>query len=81
MKVFEAVRVNGRLVAKCVATGTIAERGLIREVQLKAAERNRQQLVVSLSGKVNRIAPVTESQAVATPAAAPGKMSFMSVLA
>ena len=82
MKVFEAVRVNGRLVAKCVATGTIAERGLIREVQLKAAERNRQQLVVSLSGKVNRIAPVTESQAVATPeaAAAPGKMSFMSVL-
>lgn len=75
MRVFEAVRVKGKLMAKCVATGEIAPKDTIRHIQLLNAEKNRQQLMVAPNGRVTRIdAPVT------TTASAPGKMSFLNVL-
>lgn len=75
MRVFEAVRVKGKLMAKCVATGEIAPKDTIRHIQLLNAEKNRQQLMVTPNGRVTRIdAPTT------TTASAPGKMSFLNVL-
>lgn len=75
MRVFEAVRVKGKLMAKCVATGEIAPKDTIRHIQLLNAEKNRQQLMVAPNGRVTRIdAPATSN------AAAPAKMSFLNVL-
>lgn len=75
MRVFEAVRVKGKLMAKCVATGEIAPKDTIRHIQLLNAEKNRQQLMVAPNGRVTRIdAPATAK------ASAPGKMSFLNVL-
>lgn len=75
VNVFEAVRVKGKLMAKNVATGEFAPKDLIRHIQLLNAEKNRQQLLVTPNGRVTRIdAPKTSK------AAAPGKMSFMTVV-
>ena len=75
MKVFEAVRLKGKLVARCVNTGEIAPKDTIRHVQLLSAEKNRQQLLVAPNGRVTRIdAPVT------TQASSPAKMSFLNVI-
>ena len=75
MRVFEPVRVKGKLMAKCVATGEIASKDTIRHIQLLNAEKNRQQLMVTPNGRVTRIdAPVTNQ------ATTPGKMSFLNVL-
>ena len=75
MKVFEAVRVKGKLMAKCVTTGEFAPKDTIRHIQLLNAEKNRQQLMVTPNGRVTRIdAPTT------TQASTPGKMSFLNVL-
>ena len=78
MNVFEAVRVNGKLMAKNVKTGEFATKGLIREVQLRSAESNREVLAVSSTGRVSRIAAAEAG--VSMPKAAPSKMSFMSVV-
>jgi hypothetical protein len=78
MNVFEAVRVNGKLMAKNVKTGEFAAKGLIREVQLRSAESNREVLAVSSTGRVSRIAAAEAG--VSMPKAAPSKMSFMSVV-
>jgi hypothetical protein len=77
MKMFEAVRVNGKLVAKDVNTGEIAEKGLIRDVQLRSAEANREALVVTSSGRVSRVpaANTTESESPSN-----FKLSFTSVI-
>ena len=64
---FEAVRVNGKLMAKNTTTGEIAQKGLIREVQLRAAEANREVLFVSATGRVSRL-PADEAGVVLTPA-------------
>lgn len=77
MNVFEAVRVNGKLMAKNVKTGEFAAKGLIREVQLRSAESNREVLAVSISGRVSRIAAAEVGVPIA---AAPSKLSFMSVV-
>lgn len=77
MNVFEAVRVNGKLMAKNVKTGEFAAKGLIREVQLRSAESNREVLAVSISGRVSRIAAAEVGVPIAT---APSKLSFMSVV-
>ena len=75
MRVFEAVRVKGKLMAKCVATGEIAPKDTIRHIQLLNAEKNRQQLMVTPNGRVTRIdAPATSK------ASTPAKMSFLNVL-
>ena len=78
MNVFEAVRVKGRLMAKNVNTGEFAPKGLIRDVQLRTAEANREVLMVSANGRVTRVAASTAGVAVAP--AAPAKMSFLSVV-
>ena len=77
MKMFEAVRVNGKLVARNVNTGEIAEKGLIRDVQLRSAEANRETLVVTSNGRVSRVpaANTTESESPSN-----FKMSFTSVI-
>lgn len=72
--VFEAVRLKGKLVAKNVATGEIAPKGLIRGVVLRAAEESRQVMLVSATGRVTRM-PMADAGIAPTP----GKMSFMSV--
>lgn len=77
INVFEAVRVNGKLMAKNVKTGEFAAKGLIREVQLRSAESNREVLAVSISGRVSRIAAAEVGVPIAT---APSKLSFMSVV-
>lgn len=77
MNVFEAVRVNGKLMAKNVKTGEFAPKGLIREVQLRSAESNREVLAVSSTGRVSRIAAAEAGVSVA---AAPSKLSFLSVV-
>ena len=77
MKMFEAVRVNGKLVARNVNTGEIAEKGLIRDVQLRSAEANCETLVVTSNGRVSRVpaANTTESESPSN-----FKMSFTSVI-
>ena len=75
MRVFEPVRVKGKLMAKCVATGEFASKDTIRHIQLLNAEKNRQQLMVAPNGRVTRVdAPTTAT------ASSPAKMSFLSVL-
>jgi len=73
--VFEAVRVNGKLLAKNIQTGEYAEKGLIRDIQLRAAIDRNEVLIVSPTGRVSRMAKATTS----TPAK-PSKLSFVSVL-
>ena len=75
MKMFEAVRVNGKLVAKDVNTGEIAEKGLIRDVQLRSAEANRESLIVTSSGRVTRV-PAANT----TDSSSNSKLSFTSVI-
>ena len=78
MNVFEAVRVKGKLMAKNVNTGEFAPKGLIRDVQLRSAEANREVLMVGANGRVVRVAAASAGVAVAP--AAPAKMSFLSVV-
>ena len=75
--VFEAVRVNGKLMAKNTSTGEIAPKGLIRDIQLRNAEKNREALFVSATGRVTRI-PAAEAGVALTPPPVM-KMSFLQV--
>ena len=77
--VFEAVRVNGKLMAKNTTTGEIAPKGLIRDVQLRAAESNREVLFVSATGRVSRL-PAAEAGVALTPAPV-AKLSFLTAKA
>jgi hypothetical protein len=70
--VFEPVRIKGKLFAKNVATGEIALKGLIRDVALRAAEQNRQVMIVNSGGRVTRM-PAAEMGV----APQPQKLSFM----
>ena len=79
MNVFEAVRVKGKLFAKNVNTGEFAAEGLIRQVVLRAAEANREVMMVGANGRVTRVAAATAGVAVASNPNS-GKMSFMSVV-
>ena len=79
MNVFEAVRVKGKLFAKNVNNGEFAAEGLIRQVVLRAAEANREVMMVGANGRVTRVAAATAGVAVASSPNA-GKMSFMSVV-
>ena len=79
MNVFEPVRVKGKLFAKNVKTGEFAPKGLIRDVQLRSAEANREVLMVGSNGRVTRVAGSTAGVHVATNPDM-GKMSFMSVV-
>jgi hypothetical protein len=78
LSVFEAVRVKGKLMAKNTQTGEFAPKGLIRDVQLRSAEANREVLMVGANGRVTRVAAAAAGVAVAP--ATPAKMSFLNVL-
>ena len=79
MTVFAPVRVKGKLMAKNTATGEIASKGIIRDVQLRSAEANREVLVVNpVNGRVTRVPAA--SAGVAPASVAPAKASFVTVL-
>jgi hypothetical protein len=73
--VFKPVRIKGRIFAKNIQSGEIAEKGLIRDTQLRSAEQNGEVCVVSSSGLVTRL-PEMEI-GVMPEKKAPPKMSFM----
>ena len=77
MNVFEPVRIKGKLFGKNVKSGEIAAKGVIRDIQLRNAEKNREVLFVAMNGRVTRM-PAAEA-GVAVKAPEPIKMSFMSV--
>ena len=79
MTVFAPVRVKGKLMAKNTATGEIAAKGTIRDIQLRSAEANREVLVVNpANGRVTRM-PAAASGAAQAPVV-PAKASFVTVL-
>ena len=53
--IYKPARIDGKLVAKNVATGSIAPESLIRYIQIRNAEKNGEVLVVSANGRVSRI--------------------------
>ena len=73
MNVFEPVRIKGKLFGKNVASGEIAAKGLIRDIQLRNAEKNREVLFVATNGRVTRM-PGVEAGVSVKPAA-PIKLS------
>jgi hypothetical protein len=76
--VFEPARVNGKLVARNVATGEIAPDSLIRYIMINHAEKHNQLLLVDTeSGRVRRVAPSAKTEQAAKDA---GKMSFRQVI-
>ena len=78
MTVFAPVRVKGKLMAKNTATGEIAAKGTIRDIQLRSAEANREVLVVNpANGRVTRM-PAASGDTLAP--MAPIKASFVTVL-
>ena len=73
--VFEPVRVKGKLMGKNVATGQFASKDQIRHVQLLNAEKNREVLFVSATGRVTRV-PAAQAGVATTPPPVM-KMSFL----
>jgi len=73
--VFEPVRVKGKLMGKNVATGQFATMDQIRHIQLLNAEKNREVLFVSATGRVTRV-PAAEAGDATTPPPVM-KMSFL----
>ena len=53
--IYKPARIDGKLVAKNVATGSIAPESLIRYIQIRNAEKNGEVLVVNANGRVSRI--------------------------
>src|SRR5210317_889344 len=77
-KVFEPVRVKGKLVARNVATGEVAPDSLIRYIMVNKAEKANQVLMVDTdTGRVKRLARTAKTQKAAEDAS---KMSFRSTL-
>ena len=77
--VFKPVRIKGKIFGKNVATGEIAAKGVIRDTQLRTAERQQEVCVVASSGRVTRIPAGDLGVPVEKPAAP--KLSFMSAKA
>ena len=77
MNVFEPVRIKGKLFGKNVKSGEIAAKGIIRDIQLRNAEKNREVLFVAINGRVTRMPAAEAGVAVKAPEAI--KVSFMSV--
>ena len=72
--IYKPARIDGKLVAKNVATGSIAPENLIRYIQIRNAEKNSELLVVNGNGRVSRMHnPNYKSNE-------PQKLSFMSVV-
>lgn len=74
MNIFEAVQVKGKLVARNITTGKIAEKGEIRDIQIRNAFKSNQHLLVDPeTGRITRINPSSKTTAT------PGKSSFSEV--
>ena len=71
--IYEPARIDGKLVAKNVATGSIAPESLIRYIQIRNAEKNGELLVVGGSGRVSRMKSTKKSNV-------PQKLNFMTVV-
>ena len=52
---YKPARIDGKLVAKNMATGSIAPDNLIRYIQIRNAEKNGEVLVLSANGRVSRM--------------------------
>lgn len=77
--IYEPARLNGKLVAKNIATGSIAPDGLIRDIQIQNAEKNGQVLAVDPhNGRVTRL-PASVVGKVPEDVADP-KLNFMTVV-
>jgi len=72
--IYEPARVDGKLVAKNVATGSIAPESLIRYIQIRNAEKNNEILVVGGNGRVSRMKNTQPKKN------EPQKLSFMTVV-
>jgi len=72
--IYKPARIDGKLVAKNVATGSIAPENLIRYIQIRNAEKNKELLVVNGNGRVSRMHNTSPKSN------EPQKLSFMSVV-
>lgn len=72
--IYKPARIDGKLVAKNVATGSIAPENLIRYIQIRNAEKNSELLVVNGNGRVSRMHNTNYKSN------EPQKLSFMSVV-
>ena len=72
--IYKPARIDGKLVAKNVATGSIAPDNLIRYIQIRNAEKNKELLVVNGNGRVSRMHNTSPKSN------EPQKLSFMSVV-
>jgi len=72
--IYKPARIDGKLVAKNVATGSIAPENLIRYIQIRNAEKNKELLVVNGNGRVSRMHNTNYKSN------EPQKLSFMSVV-
>ena len=71
--IYEPARIDGKLVAKNMATGSIAPDNLIRYIQIRNAEKNGEVLVLSANGRVSRMKNTNYKKE-------PQKLSFMTVV-
>ena len=55
IRMFKAVKVQGKLVARNIQTNEVAPEGLIRAVQIRTAAKNDELLVVAPNGRVSRM--------------------------
>jgi len=72
--IYKPARIDGKLVAKNVATGSIAPENLIRYIQIRNAEKNSELLVVNGNGRVSRMHNTNYKSN------EPQKLNFMSVV-
>ena len=72
--IYKPARIDGKLVAKNVATGSIAPKNLIRYIQIRNAEKNKELLVVNGNGRVSRMHNTNYKSN------EPQKLSFMTVV-
>ena len=77
--IYEPKRLNGKLVAKNIDTGSIAPESLIRYIQIRNAEKNNQVLAVNPeTGRVTRLDNVVVGSKAKD--SKPAKLSFMTVV-
>jgi len=72
--IYKPARIDGKLVAKNVATGSVAPDNLIRYIQIRNAEKNSELLVVNGNGRVSRMHNTNYKSN------EPQKLSFMTVV-
>ena len=70
---YKPARIDGKLVAKNMVTGSVAPDNLIRYIQIRNAEKNGEVLVLSANGRVSRMKNTNYKKE-------PQKLSFMTVV-